>query len=189
MSVPAKKLTISIDDYLRAEERSPVKHEYVNGQLYAMVGSSQGHNIISMNVAQFFHALTKGSSCRTFMADIKVRVEQNNSFYYPDVVVACGPVEAKSYFANDPVLIVEVLSPSTTDTDKREKLAAYRTISTLREYLIVYQDQEKVELHSKDPEENWIQSIIESGDIRLSAVMGTEVKLPISTIYDGIDWP
>ncbi len=115
MSVPA----VSVEDYLTAEEASQIKHEYVNGQIHAMVGGTLAHNQICMNIASFFRSNTKGSICRTFMSDVKVHIEQNNSFYYPDVLVACGAFDPNSYFVNEPVLIVEVLSPSTSDIDRR----------------------------------------------------------------------
>jgi len=187
MSTPARLLTVSVDEYLSSEEASEVKHEYVNGQVYAMVGASQAHSIICVNIVSFLRATLRGGACRVFASDLKVKVEQSNSFYYPDVLVDCGQLALKSSFASQPVFVAEVLSPSTMDIDKREKLAAYRTVNSLKEYLIVYQDEKKLEYYAKDPLGNWTLSIIEGLDENIILTsFSKEVILPLRTVYEDL---
>ena len=130
---------MTVEEYLSFEEKSQTKHEYVDGFVFAMTGASARHNIISGNVFSLLRAHVKGSQCRAFIMDMKARVEISNCFYYPDVIVSCGKLNDEAVVAPDPVLIVEVLSPSTASVDRREKLLAYQQVPSLREYMVVHQ--------------------------------------------------
>ncbi|MBX9572483.1 MAG: Uma2 family endonuclease [Candidatus Obscuribacterales bacterium] len=189
MVLPAKRLTVSVDEYLVAELASEVKHEYVNGQIYAMASASKAHNLITLNIASFLKTKIRAGACCVFVSNIKVHVEQSHSFYYPDIVVDSGPILPSSVTATKPVLIVEVLSQATLHIDKREKLAAYRGIESLREYLIVYQDTHKIEHYIKDFENNWSQTIIEGGVVFIRAMsrLGCEIEMPTMVIYEDIE--
>ena len=116
------------DEYLYAEQRGQIRHEFVRGELFDMPGGTYTHNLISLNVASGLREHLRGQSWRVFMADMKVRVAASDVFYYPDVFVTCDSDDRETYFKEQPCLIVEVLSESTSWTDRREKLLAYELL-------------------------------------------------------------
>jgi Uma2 family endonuclease len=141
---------INLENYLDGERENPIKHEYVDGYVYAMSGASELHNAVN---AALFAAiyLQLPDECRAFMSDMKVKVEYNDKifFYYPDIMVACGANEGDQYLRTNPLLLVEVLSPSTRRTDLTEKLVNYSNIPSLLEYVIVHQDNPHVHIHRR----------------------------------------
>lgn len=175
----------SVDDYLNGELKSDVRHEYVAGQVFAMGGASRRHNRIAGNFFFALRRLVGGGPCQAYMSDVKVRVKTANAFYYPDVMVGCDPGDDESpYYLTSPCLIVEVLSPSTEPIDRREKLAAYRTLPGMREYVLVAQDEKKVEVYRHGEGDEWVVEIYEAGEsLRLQCVEG---EIGMSDIYDGI---
>lgn len=124
-------------DYLASEEFEPRKREYVAGETYAMAGASARHNRISLNVATRLDTTSRGTSCQTFMADMKVKVVEHRAFYYPDVMLACAEHDDHPLYRASPCLIVEVLSPATASIDEREKWLHFRDIPGLRHYLLI----------------------------------------------------
>jgi Uma2 family endonuclease len=144
----ARVLPMSVADYLAFEETSDVRHEYIGGEIYAMSGASTTHNRIALNIAS--HLLTKLRSgpCKVFIENVKLRLEASREdiFYYPDVVVSCHPTGVQPQFVILPTLVVEVLSPSTETTDRREKKMNYLQVQTLEEYVLVAQDRREVTL-------------------------------------------
>ena len=147
----------TVEEYLDFEQASPVRHEYVDGQLYAMAGASRNHNRVMLDLAGWFNDHLGGSSCEAFAADIKVKVGRTR-YYYPDVLVTCTPlIEGEDdYIVAAPVLIVEILSSSTKRTDRIEKMREYRNLPGLREYVLVHQDVMRVEIYRHSaPGEEW----------------------------------
>jgi Uma2 family endonuclease len=138
------------EDYLSAEEGGGTRHEYVDGEIYAMAGAGEAHNLIALNVAAGLRSLVRGGPCRVFIADMKLRVAQWNAFYYPDVMVVCNPADNHSHFKEQPGTVIEVMSPTTESIDRREKLLAYRTLPSLREYVLIAQDRRHIEVYRKD---------------------------------------
>jgi Putative restriction endonuclease len=126
-----KARLLSVEEYLKFEEMSTTKHEYIGGELFAMTGATTRHNVICLNVAFALAAHVRGGSCRAYVEAVKVRltVKGEEIFYYPDVSVACGPQDLDKVFVTDPKLIVEVLSPSTERTDRGEKALGGRAES------------------------------------------------------------
>ncbi|MFN3715830.1 MAG: Uma2 family endonuclease [Thiobacillus sp.] len=124
----------SESDYLEGESVSAIRHEYVAGEVFAMAGGSKAHNTISGNVFALLRAALRGSDCQTFIADMRVRIATQSSYYYPDVTVTCAPGDLAADAPNDyiasPCLIVGVLSPTTEAIDRREKMLAYRQIGS-----------------------------------------------------------
>ncbi len=118
---------LTVEEYLKLEQDVEVRHEYVAGQIYAMAGASEAHNLIVTNLIAILRPHLRGSSCRTFVSDMKVKVktQQADIFYYPDLLVTCDSNDNKKYFKTNPNLIVEVLSDSTETTDRREKRINY----------------------------------------------------------------
>lgn len=128
---------LSEDEYLRQEAGAGLKHEFVSGEAYAMAGASERHNRIAGNIFYHFRTVTRGKTCRTFMADMKLRIAASSTFYYPDVMLVCDPTDDHPIYKQVPCLIAEVLSPATATTDMREKWQAYRALPSLSYYLMV----------------------------------------------------
>jgi len=146
----------SPDEYLQIEEQSPIKHEYLDGQLYAMVGASQNHNTIALNLASVLRRQMRGSACRVFISDIKVRIEQRNRFYYPDLAVTCDERDRETpLYLRFPRLLVEVLSDSTEDFDRGEKFQDYQTLKSLCEYVLVSSKQPLVQCFRRNDSGFW----------------------------------
>jgi len=139
----------SAEDYLSAEESGGIRHEYVDGEVYAMAGAGEAHNLIAGNVFAGLHSLVRGGPCRVFIADMKLRVAEWNAFYYPDGMVVCNPADAHSHYKEQPSTVIEVMSPTTESTDRREKLLAYRTLPSLREYVLIAQDRRHIEVYRR----------------------------------------
>ncbi|MDN5938309.1 MAG: Uma2 family endonuclease [Salinisphaera sp.] len=162
MSSVRKLEWISIDDYLAGEEVAEVRHEYVAGGVYAMVGSTARHNRISGALFARLRAHLAGSSCEAFVTDIKVRVD--DAFYYPDVVVSCVPVDPTAVYLTEPTLIAEVLSDSTEGRDRMEKWIAYRSLASLQEYLLIAQDEPRLEALRRRGD-GWEQAVFGADDV------------------------
>lgn len=161
MGLAKLKSKISVEDYLEGEKISPVRYEYVYGEIYAMVGTSDNHNRIVGNLVTSLSVHLRDSSCEPFFGDIKVRVSQN-VYYYPDVLVSC---EENPYFRNQPILIVEVVSPSTKEIDRREKLLFYQQMPSVQEYAIVEQEKMHLEIHRRQPDGRWITYFYNDDDL------------------------
>ncbi len=152
MSTAEETTWISPEAYLLGENdrAEGSRYEYVNGKVYAMVGASRAHNLIGMNVSNLLYQAAMEAGCRVFQSDMQVKIKTTGDerYYYPDVQVSCEQ-ETETYFNTAPCLIVEVLSHSTERTDRTEKLAAYRLIDSLQEYLLLSQDSPHAELYSR----------------------------------------
>ncbi|GIW79334.1 MAG: hypothetical protein KatS3mg105_1141 [Gemmatales bacterium] len=133
---------VSVDDYLRAEEMSPVKHEYVGGVVYAMAGGCNRHNDIAGNIYAALHSRLRGRPCRPYNSTTRIRLRLSNQvrFYYPDVSVTCHPNRPTDTFQDEPAVIVEVLSDNSRRLDEGEKRDAYLAIPTLSAYILVEQE-------------------------------------------------
>ncbi len=176
---------ISEFEYLEGEKISDVRHEYIDGEVFAMAGSSVRHNRIAMNIANFLYneADAKGGSCEVFTSDIKVRISSRKTFYYPDVILSCDDADDEDpYYKNNPCIIVEVLSESTKDKDRIEKLLAYQTISSLQAYIMVAQDQASVIVVHKNDDGEWFATTYANNDqsIHLPCL---DAELSLSQIY------
>lgn len=139
----------TIEDYFAIEESSTTKHEYFGGEIFAMAGASVRHNRIAGNVYAALRAGLRGSDCEAFGSDLRVRTP-GGLYTYPDVLVVCGGIQLSGErleTVTNPALIVEVLSASTKDYDRGQKFELYKTIASLREYLLIEQDVPLVERH------------------------------------------
>lgn len=126
------------------------RHEYLDGQIYAMAGANERHNRISLNIAFQLRSAARGGRCGVFVSDMKLRIEQAKAYYYPDVMLVCHTSDDHDYFKQRPCLIAEVLSPGTAAIDRREKLLAYQKIADLRYYLLVNANYPQVEYFLRD---------------------------------------
>ena len=150
MSLPKPLISMTVAEYLEFEKTSQVRHEYLDGEIYAMSGASRRHNLVTGNLHGTLQTRLRGGECEVYIVDVKVYIKPLNIFYYPDIVVACDPDDSDDYFVTRPVLVVEVESPSTSGIDRREKLLAYRRLASLREYLLLSQDASSAEVFRKD---------------------------------------
>ncbi len=183
----ANKTFLSPEEYLRFEASSSTRHEYVNGQVFAMSGTTNWHNIIAGNVHSLLHSRLRGTGCRVYISDVKVHVKVTNSFYYPDVMVSCEPYDHRTAFVEQPVLIVEILSKSTASVDRREKVTAYRQIASLKEYLIISQRQHRIEMHRRGIDGQW--EVFEYGandELELTALPTGPIGIKTSQIYEDV---
>ncbi len=175
---------MSASDYLDLEQASEARHEYVAGQIFAMVGTRDNHNTVALNIASRLRNHLRGGSCRTYISDMKIRVEAADAFYYPDVFVTCDPRDTEPYFKRFPCLIVEVLSPSTEAVDRREKLRHYRMLETLKEYMLVSIEERKVEIFRRELTGEWlVDTLTEDDPVDLKSV---EFRMTLADIYEDV---
>lgn len=189
MSVLPENTYISPDDYLVMERASLDKHEYLEGEIFQMAGTSLEHAAISSNINSSLVFQFKKRDCQSFQSDLRVHVPATGLYTYPDVVAVCGkPQIADDEFLDillNPILIIEVLSPSTAAYDKGAKFEHYRTIESLREYLLVWQDKKRVARYTKADDGSWVLTdfIGDEATIHLTSV---DASLTIEDIYDKV---
>lgn len=182
----AKPWPLGAADYLAQEELGPVKHEYVDGEVYAMSGVRRAHNVIAANLlARAWSAAQEVPGCQVFGSDMKIHVAAHNCFYYPDLCVSCDPRDRHELFVSRPCFIVEVLSRATTLIDRWEKRASYATIASLREYVIVDSERMLAEVHRRDGDAWQIQALDEPGDLVESSCL--RLRISLRQIYEGVD--
>jgi Uma2 family endonuclease len=172
---------INIADYLRDELSREFKHEYLNGEIYAMAGASKNHQLIISNLVAIFVQHLKGTPCKTFASDMKVRVG-DLAFFYPDVIVACQDDKADDYYINQPTIIVEVLSKSTRRMDETTKFRMYQTLPSLQEYVMIEQDFVDVEVCRRS--ESWVSEHYFMGDeVTFAAI---DLTVSVNEIYERV---
>lgn len=184
-AVPQHRLPLSVAEYLAGEESAECRHEYLAGDVYAMSGASARHNAICLNLATALHGHLRDGPCRVFMGDLKVRLRVLNDdyFYYPDVMVACRPEDNASHWREQPCLLVEVMSESTERVDRREKRLAYREIPALEHYVLVGQEPPEVIVYSRAA--GWIgETLATDGTLVIPSL---DFRVPVAEIYAGTE--
>ncbi|MTJ51379.1 Uma2 family endonuclease [Anabaena sp. UHCC 0253] len=178
---------ISPTEYLEGEETSPIKHEYRQGQVYAMAGASNTHVIITGNVFAMLRNHLRGSGCQAYVADTKAHIELIDTYYYPDVIVSCDKRDkAFNNFLRYPCLIIEVLSPTTEAFDRGDKFADYRQLESLQEYVLVSQNRTNVEVFRRNAEGQWVfYSYGQGENIHLTSV---DFQLAVADVYEDISF-
>ncbi len=176
---------LSEDDYLAGEMLADVRHEFVNGGIYAMAGGSANHNRVAGNL--YAHLLSNADqTCRPFIGDMKLRIDSGNIFYYPDVMLVCDAGDNEAYFKTSPCMIAEVLSRSTELTDRREKWAAYQKLQSLREYVLLAQDQAYIEVYQRVNLRHWGMTVLGMDDT-LVLTCG-DFSIAVGDLYRGVDF-
>ena len=172
-------------EYLEWEEQQDIKHEYINGEVFAMTGGTIPHNDIAFNLASGLKNHLKGSKCRVNIADAKVGVSETGPFTYPDVVVSCHPRDKQAIkFIQFPCLIVEVLSPSTEAYDRGGKFQLYRRIQTLQEYVLISADKIGLDCFRLNDRGLWeLHPFVEGDEVDLISV---GFKFPLSLVYEDV---
>ena len=175
------------EEYLEIERISPIKHEYLQGQLVAMAGASKAHVIITGNLSALLVNHLRGTGCISYAVDMKVRLPELNVFYYSDLAVTCDERDRVSNedFILHPKLIIEVLSDSTESFDRGEKFSHYKTIAELEEYVLIHQKQVLVERFQRRSDNLWVPQIYRAGDtIEFTSI---DFECAIATLYDNIE--
>ncbi|MFN0124164.1 MAG: Uma2 family endonuclease [Blastocatellia bacterium] len=185
MGLPKVKESWTVAEYFAFEKTSPIRYEYVDGQVYAMSGVSKNHNRIAGNLYVLLIERLAGKGCEPFITDVRVKVSPR-VYYYPDVVVTCDPLveeDEDTYIAESPRLVVEVLSPSNVRTDRTEKMHEYQFTPGLREYVIIEQDYQQLEIYRHDrPGDPWQKAIFTDPDEQVT-LASVEVTFRLGDIY------
>ncbi|ATG89775.1 Uma2 family endonuclease [Methylomonas koyamae] len=179
----AEKLKLSSTDYLQGEASATVKHEYLDGEVWAMVGASDAHVSISMNLAFLLKQALKQSPCRPYISDMKVNVAAANAFFYPDVLVTCHPKDRENrLFKQYPVFIAEVLSPSTEAFDRGAKFAAYRQLDSLQSYWLIDSRTQAIDCFRRTADNAWLLHSYTGPSAKL-ALPELDLALDFAEIY------
>jgi Uma2 family endonuclease len=188
MSTAEQPEFVSVDDYLAAEEQALTKSEYIDGWVRAMTGATNRHNQVKLNCLVSLAAKLKGHNCRPFDSDTKVRIREQRlrRFYYPDAQVVCRGNAPTDVFQDAPVLIIEVLSPSTRRYDLDEKLAAYLMIPSLECYLVLEQHQPQAIVFRRTPD-GFLRTTHE-GVVAAIDFPSLGCALSLSEVYEGIEF-
>jgi Uma2 family endonuclease len=176
---------VSPEAYLEWENRQQEKHEYLRGSVYAMTGASQSHVVVNLNLAVALSQHLKGSRCRVYLPDMKLRVAEVDAFFYPDLKVSCDERDLRAEYAIEhPVLLVEVLSDSTADYDRGTKLTAYLKLPSLKEYVLIDPDARMVQVYRRNPDDTWLLiDCTARGELRLDSV---DLSLPLGVLFEGL---
>jgi Uma2 family endonuclease len=182
------KQFMTTEQYLIFERQSETKHEYLSGEILAMAGASAAHNIITGNILASLHNQLRQQNCTIFPSDMRLRLFQQNAYVYPDIMVICGSIEfddAEQDTVLNPILIVEVLSPSTEQYDRGKKSQYYRMIPSLQEYLLIAQDELYIEHFIRYSEHQWLFSEA-TQDRRMLQLSSINCSLIIDDVYNKV---
>lgn len=173
---------VTLEEYLAFEMASPLRHEFVGGEVYPMAGTTRRHNQVVWNILSRIKASAAGGRCQVYFEAVKLRV--GNDVYYPDVIVTCATTDTDEQLVREPCLVVEVTSPGSARIDRTEKLGRYQSLHSLQTYLVVEQAWRRVVRHWRRPTGEWARDeILDDGAVRLHC---PEVLLTLSEIYKGL---
>ncbi|MDZ4188701.1 MAG: Uma2 family endonuclease [Hydrogenophaga sp.] len=175
MSLPSPNIPLTAAEYLEWEASQDTRNEFIDGHVYAMAGGTLAHNAATLATGASLRQHLKGGPCRAFVSDVRVQVQSSNSYFYPDVVVACHPTELadpQSIALAEPKVIVEVLSPSTAAFDRGGKFAHYRLLESLQEYVLIDPDTAQVDVFRRNAANRWelFPSMGASASVELASV-------------------
>jgi Uma2 family endonuclease len=185
-AVDYNKMKYTIEEYLEKERASDTKHEYYQGEIFAMAGTSTPHNVISVNLITSIKNSLKGKACRPYGSDFRIHIPQNSLFTYPDISIVCGEITTRE---NDnenllnPIVIIEILSPSTRSYDKGKKFSLYKHIPTLKEYILVDSQALKIEAWFITSGSIWELKEYQDKEEQLH-IQTIDVQIPLTDIYE-----
>jgi Uma2 family endonuclease len=178
------RILMSAEEYLAWEQTQQERHEFWDGEVVAMAGGTKKHNRVSGNCFKLLDGVLANRDCEVYITDIKVQVQANRKYFYPDVVVTCDARDRDAQLVQYPCLIVEVLSPSTEAIDRGKKFTYYRQFTTLREYVLIQPEQPIVEVFARNEVGKWV--LTEYGmadDIHLESIGCT---IAVKDLYDRV---
>ena len=186
MFQPAPQCRFDASAYLDWEAQQTDKHEYLDGEVFAMAGASDAHVTLALNLAVALRTHLRGGPCSVFISDMKLRVEADNASFYPDLFVTCAEADrTQPLHKSTPTLVAEVLSPSTSAYDRGAKFAAYRKLPSLREYLLIDPERTSVDLFRRNETGQWVLFPHEAaGDMLELASVG--LRLPLAQLYEDV---
>jgi len=186
MGTPQPVISFSFEDYLAWESEQLEKHEFVRGEIFAMAEARRAHVTVSLNLASAFKAHLRGTPCRAYMADMKLRVEAADTGFYPDVLVSCDARDhAADVYLSHAVLVAEVLSDSTAAFDRGDKFADYRKLPSLQEYVIVDIDARRVECFRRNAENHWVlYDYAGEGECEFASI---GLSLPLAAVFEDVE--
>jgi Uma2 family endonuclease len=188
MTALPRRSTMSVEEYLQLDRSSiDTRYEYIDGHVIMMAGGTLDHATISANIISVLRNLLRGSPCRVFTTDARVRLSETR-YVYPDVSVSCDPQDrGRVDIVQSPRLVVEVLSPSTEATDRGRKLAYYRQCPTVQEYMLINYQYPSVELYRREKNTLWTYHVFEVDDDIELASLG--VRFPVTAVYEDVVFP
>ncbi|MDT9182328.1 Uma2 family endonuclease [Limnospira sp. PMC 289.06] len=185
-------VNLSPDDYLEIEANSSIKHEYIDGEVYAMAGATDTHVTIALNMAIALRNHLRGSGCRVYISDMKVRIQKANGerFYYPDILVTCDPRDRDTpTYKQFPKLIIEVLSDSTEAFDRGDKFMDYQSIDSLQEYILINTRHPRLEIFRRQ-DDSWLfntYSLSEDTENPTFHIVSLDFTEKIAAIYEDVN--
>lgn len=188
MAVPQPEFRFDATSFLAWEAEQAERHEFVDGEVYAMAGCEDAHNRVALNIAAALKTMLSGTPCRTFISDMKLHVDAAAAYFYPDVFVTCDERDRAGDAATvkrHAALVVEVLSESTASYDRGRKFELYRRIATLTEVLFVTPDRRQVDLFRRNPgDDSWTLFPRSGHDVLQLASL--DLQLPLDSVYDDV---
>ncbi len=185
IATPQQPQKMTIEEYLEWELQQDLRYEYVNSEVIAMTGGTIPHNDIALNFYTALRPHLRSRGCRVNVSDVKVQVSPNNLYYYPDVIVSCDPQDLNARkFIQNPKIIAEVLSPSTSARDRGEKFINYLKIPSLQEYLLIDSEKISVERYCRGEGRMWLYYPYTDGDILTFSSI--EFELAIALLYENV---
>jgi Uma2 family endonuclease len=188
MIASPKNSYLTPEEYLQLEETSSIKHEYINGEVYAMAGATDAHVTIAGNIFALLLAHLRGSGCRVYISDMKARIESKNRFYYPDVMVTCDDRDRDNItYKQFPKLIIEVLSDSIEAFDRGDKFADYQVIDSLEEYVLINTKKARIESYRRTEDNLWLLQFhaLEDKTFKLASI---EFQGNIVDVYEQVEF-
>ncbi len=186
MYTQRKFLNLSVDEYLQFEVQSQIRHEYIAGQVYAMEVGTDNCRIIVGNILTRLRTHLLGTNYRVFSSEMKVKIDNLDIFYYPDISITCDSQDRDKFFKTRPCLIVELFSPATERMHRHEKLMNYRQLQSLQEYVLVSQSEMKLDIYRKYNQQKWLLEQLEETDTMKLSSVGLEMA--ITEIYEDVEF-
>ena len=188
MSFPAPQYRLDAAAFLAWEAGQPEKHEFVAGEVFAMAGASAAHVTLAGNLFMALRAHLRGGPCSVFISDMKLRVEADDAYFYPDVFVTCAEADrALPLHKSAPTLVAEVLSPATSAYDRGAKFAAYRKLPSLREYVLLDPERASVDVFRRNEAGHWVLFPSEGGAAAVE-LASVGLSLPLAQLYEDVEF-
>jgi Uma2 family endonuclease len=190
MSMAVEKRRVTLQEYVQLEEQSPAKSEFYRGEIFAMAGASPRHDQITVNILGNLYRLLEGQPCQPTSSDQRIRVDEADLSTYPDVAVVCGEKrfsKTDRYGMVNPRVVFEVLSPATENYDRGPKFELYQRLESLREYVVVSQDEAKIIHYARQSDDTWSYRLL-VGRVAILSLESIGCPLPLDAIYRKVDF-
>lgn len=186
MAESAMSLPMSRSEFLAWEHEQLEKHEFWQGEVFAMTGARQAHVMVALNVATLLKSHLRGKPCRAYISDMQLEVEAADAVYYPDVVVSCDPADLLAErVLRRPTVVIEVLSDSTAAYDRGVKFAAYRKLSSLKEYVLIDPERRTLEIFRRTEQDDWL--LVTRDAARGLVLPSLEFEAGLDAVFEDLD--